>query len=667
MTAWLARSIGRKLAASFVAIFCLTYLLTALFVFTSVRASMTQSEVQALRQMAGQKLELVSSGVAGLATNLRAWSQLDVMNDMISGDVDKRVARTLDSLKRQYGLAGAIYAFDARDRLVAGSDPVPPGAALPPAWRNEGATLRLSDKHRDPFGAGQLVVLSLALRASFAPDYRLGTLVVTLPWPSIEQMLGQQDHRVLLYGDERPGVLYDGAGAGGAPVAPAEAARLVARPLEVRLGARRYVAGYSEQHHALLNDWHVAALKDADLAFAPIRAVALKLTGLGFLLALPIVLAIGWLARRLTAPIEGLTRVVSGITSAGDLERRADVASADELGTLARTFNNMAERLQRSSREREMFVAELESLNKSLETRVQERTRALEAANGELTGAIASLRATQGQLVQSEKMASLGQLVAGVAHELNNPIGFIYANFPHLEEYAAELTGLIAALRALPLEPANRAAAERLIAAADLAFVEDDIVKIIRSGKSGAARIKEIVSSLRSFSRLDEAELKSVLLEDGLRDTLAILHHRIKHGVEVSLEFGLNEPVMCRAGQINQVFMNIIYNALQAIADQGALRIVTERDGEAAVVRVADNGPGIAAEVIGKIFDPFFTTKKVGEGTGLGLSISYGIIEQHGGRLTVVSQSGAAGHGTEFTIRIPLRPAPAGAPVKANP
>jgi len=119
MTAWLSRSIGRKLAASFVAIFCLTYLLTALFVFTSVRASMTQSEVQLLRQLAGQKLELVSSGVAGLATNLRAWSQLEVMNDMISGDVDKRVARTLDSLKRQYGLAGAIYAFDARGQLVA--------------------------------------------------------------------------------------------------------------------------------------------------------------------------------------------------------------------------------------------------------------------------------------------------------------------------------------------------------------------------------------------------------------------------------------------------------------------------------------------------------------------------------------------------------------------
>lgn len=651
MIAWLTRSIGRKLLASFVAICFLTYLLTALFVYTNVRASMTRAEVQSLAHLANQKHGLVSGSLSGVATNLRAWSQLELMNDVISGDVDKRVARALAGLKRQYGLAGAIYAFDAQGKLVAGSEPraATAAGALPSLWNNAGAALRLTDKHRDPFGRGELVALSTTMRASFAPDFVMGTLVVTVPWDSIERMLAEDAHRVVLYTDERQSLLSAGAAA---TVSAAEVARLARRPDELRLGGVRYIAGYSAAHDALLNDWHVAALKDADVADAPISAVAIKLIGLGLLLIIPMALAIGWLSRKLTAPVASLTRVVSGITRSGDLSGRVDIDSDDELGTLARTFNTMAENLQRSAQEREAFVAQLELLNKTLERRVHERTEALESANGELTGAIDRLKATQGQLVQAEKMASLGQLVAGVAHELNNPISFIYANFPHLEEYAGELIELIEALRDLPLGPAEKAAVERMIAAADLDFIKDDVVKIIRSGKSGAARIKEIVSSLRSFSRLDEAELKGVLLEDGIADTLAILHHRVKHGIDVQTDFRLNLPVMCRAGQINQVFMNILYNAIQAIGQRGTLRISTEAVDDCAVVRIADDGPGIPADIIGKVFDPFFTTKKVGDGTGLGLSISYGIIEQHGGRLSVASQ---AGHGAEFTIRLPLQ------------
>ena len=378
----------------------------------------------------------------------------------------------------------------------------------------------------------------------------------------------------------------------------------------------------------------------------------MKLIGHGLLLAIPIVMAIGWLSRRLTAPVKSLTQVVSNIPSSGDLSSRAEVVSHDELGTLAATFNNMAENLQHSSQERERFVAELELLTKTLELRVQERTQALESANQDLTGAITRLKAAQGQLVHSEKMASLGQLVAGVAHELNNPIGFIYANFPHLEDYTNDLIALIEAFRALPLDDALKADIEKKIRAIDLDFIQEDILKIIRSGKSGASRIKEIVSSLRSFSRLDEAELKSVLLEDGINDTLAILNHHIKNRIEVVRDFQLNQPVVCRAGQINQVFMNIIYNAIQAMDQKGTLRVPTRRMDNLAVVRISDTGKGIPPDVIGKIFDPFFSTKKVGEGTGLGLSISYGIIEQHGGHLEVASE---VGKGTEFTIRIPLQ------------
>ncbi|GAB3422753.1 ATP-binding protein [Massilia agilis] len=649
MRNWLSQSIGRKLLASFAGIFFVTYLLTAVVVFTSVRTAMMQAEAAALTRLADQKVELAANHLQAVATNLQAWSHLEVMNDLVSGDVDKRVARTLESLKSQYGLAGDIYAFDAQDRLVATSAPVRGEVALPRVWRPRGAEPALIDAHSDPLGRGKVLALSVAIKASFASGFKLGTLVVTLPWSAIETMLAASDQSIVLYKAAPPALLFSG----GLALDQAALARLAQRPAQLEAGAARYVAGHSSKASALLGDWRVAALKDARVAEQPIRAVAVKLVALGVLLALPILLAVRWLSRRLTEPVQSLTSVVSQITSSGDLSARAQVSGRDELGTLAVSFNAMAGNLQRISSERERALGELGMLNKTLEQRVSDRTAALEAANRELTGALANLKATQGQLVQSEKMASLGQLVAGVAHELNNPIGFIYANFPHLEEYTNELLELIDTMRLAAVDPAQKAAIEERIRAIDLDFIKEDTVKIIRSGKSGAARIKEIVSSLRSFSRLDEAELKSVRLEDGIDDTLALLHHQIKNRITVSKDYRLNEPVVCFAGQINQVFMNIIYNALQAMDGPGTLQIATRRDGEFAQVSITDSGKGIPPDVIDKIFDPFFTTKKVGEGTGLGLSISYGIVEKHGGRIDVRSEPGK---GATFTVAIRMRP-----------
>lgn len=653
MNAWLAQSIGRKLLASFVGIFFVTYLLTAIFVFTSVRSSMTRAEGDALTHLANQKIEIASSHLQGIAINLHAWSHLEVMNDLISGDVDKRVARTLANLKTQYGLSGEIYAFDAQDNLVASSATPTTRTRLPAIWSSKSNEPTLIDMHINPLADGPVVALSAGMSASFSPGFKMGTLVVTMPWKSIEKLLDAGSQRILLYKDESPLLLF--AGNGNRQLEKAEMQALIARPPELTISSTRYVAGYSENYHPFLKDWHIAALKEASVAFQPIQAVAIKLVVLGLLLAIPIVLAIRWLSRRLTEPVQSLTRVVASITSSGDLSRRAEIGTRDELGTLALAFNGMAENLQRISQEREKFVAELEDLNKTLEHRVQERTKALESANAELTGAIAKLKAAQSQLVHSEKMASLGQLVAGVAHELNNPIGFLYANFPHLEAYTNDLLGLIEELRQLPMDGEQRAAIEGRIKSIDLDFLKEDALKIIRSGKSGASRIKEIVSSLRSFSRLDEAELKSVILEDGINDTLAILHHHIKNRIDVIKDYQLNEPVLCRAGQINQVFMNIIYNAIQAIDGPGRVRIATRKEGEFAVISIVDSGKGVPPESIGKIFDPFFTTKKIGEGTGLGLSISYGIVEKHGGHIEVTSEVGV---GTTFTVYIRMKPEP---------
>ncbi|RMF14281.1 MAG: HAMP domain-containing protein, partial [Alphaproteobacteria bacterium] len=348
-----------------------------------------------------------------------------------------------------------------------------------------------------------------------------------------------------------------------------------------------------------------------------------------------------------------LEETVGAMRRHQDLSLRARLSGEDEIGALARSFNDLADSLQAASFEREEALRRLEQLNATLERRVRERTAELQQANEELHRAFEQLKSAQSQLVHSEKMASLGQLVAGVAHELNNPIGFIYANFQHLQEYTEDLFAALDEIAAMKLPEAALAKLSEILDRHDIDYIREDLPKIVKSGRSGATRIKEIVSALRRFSRLDEAEVKGVLLEDGIDDTLAILHNHLKNRIEVVKDYRLRAPVECRSSQINQVFMNIIHNAIQAMGEAGGrLEISTRREADMAVVGISDDGPGISPEIRSRIFDPFFTTKKVGEGTGLGLSISYGIIEDHAGSIEVESEPDK---GTTFIIRLPIR------------
>ncbi|MDJ1176730.1 PAS domain S-box protein [Roseofilum capinflatum] len=278
----------------------------------------------------------------------------------------------------------------------------------------------------------------------------------------------------------------------------------------------------------------------------------------------------------------------------------------------------------------------------------------------ELEETLRQLQRTQAQLIQSEKLSSLGQMVAGVAHEINNPVNFIYGNLVPARDYTADILGLLQLYQETYPEPAELI--EEEIEAIDLEFISDDLPRLLDSMQVGAERIREIVLSLRNFSRLDEAEMKKVDLHEGIDSTLMILQNRLKAkgdrpGVEVSKNYGQLPKINCYPGQLNQVFMNLLSNAIDALEEHSIpepkITITTELiNNNQAIIRLADNGPGVPEKVRQRLFDPFFTTKPVGKGTGLGLAISYQIIvEKHQGQLSCISE---VGQGATFMIQIPV-------------
>ncbi|MBD2197499.1 MULTISPECIES: GAF domain-containing sensor histidine kinase [Calothrix] len=304
--------------------------------------------------------------------------------------------------------------------------------------------------------------------------------------------------------------------------------------------------------------------------------------------------------------------------------------------------------------------AQLYKQSQAAETQAKAKAQQLEQT-------LTELKHTQTQLIQTEKMSSLGQLVAGIAHEINNPVNFIYGNLAYAQDYTQQLLQLLQLYQSR--YPQRDREISDLETAIDVDFVAQDLPKIISSMQIGADRICSIVLSLRNFSRLDEAEYKPVDLHEGVDNTLLILQHRLKStvdfpGVQILKDYGDLPSIKCYAGQLNQVFMNVISNAIDALqlkADketffQPSICISTRvsADNSFVLIRIADNGPGMTEEIKQRIFDPFFTTKPVGKGTGLGLAISYQIIvEKHGGIIECISE---VDQGTEFWIELPLNP-----------
>ncbi len=326
----------------------------------------------------------------------------------------------------------------------------------------------------------------------------------------------------------------------------------------------------------------------------------------------------------------------------------------------------------------------LEALSRSLETRVRERTRdlldakailenevaerrrlqeslllekkELETAQAALTGAYEELRATQARIIQQEKMASIGQLAAGVAHEINNPMGFISSNLATLAKYTRRLIDFIEvqgeALESAPLDEGARDALGELRRREKIDFICADIRELLTESAEGAERVKKIVQDLKTFSRKDEERMTVADLNETILSTLNMVRNEIKYKAALHTDFAPLPPVYCHPQQLSQVVMNLLVNAAQAIESDGEIRVRTAQVGPWVEIRVQDDGRGIAPHDQPRIFEPFFTTKEVGKGTGLGLSVSYDIVKKHDGELTFES---APGEGTTFTVRIPLR------------
>ncbi|MEM0978924.1 MAG: ATP-binding protein [Cyanobacteria bacterium P01_H01_bin.58] len=340
------------------------------------------------------------------------------------------------------------------------------------------------------------------------------------------------------------------------------------------------------------------------------------------------------MVQRISHPLNQLTDYAKRLANR-DFSPPADIQGKDEVGLLATTMQDMATDMQ-------SFIGQLETT-------------------------LAELQRTQSQLIQSEKMSGLGQLVAGVAHEVNNPISFIAGNVRYAETYSRQLMALVAQQHpelSAHLTPAMQAHLDDI----DIDFVMTDLPKVLASMRSGTQRIREIVDSLRNFARLDEAECKAVDIHAGIDSTLIMLSSRLKgistaSPVTIIRDYGPLPKVTCYPGQLNQAILNLLNNALDSIAQkafrspaQPQIRIATTVQGDMAEIQIQDNGCGIDPAIAQRLFDPFFTTKPIGQGTGLGLAICYQVIVQrHSGHLTYDSE---LGHGSTFTVQVPLKIAP---------
>ncbi|MFT4610475.1 MAG: two-component system NtrC family sensor kinase [Cellvibrionaceae bacterium] len=347
--------------------------------------------------------------------------------------------------------------------------------------------------------------------------------------------------------------------------------------------------------------------------------------------------------------------------AAGDLNQQVAINTSDEIGEVAHSFNKMIASLKEANERSTLYAAELNDANENLEERVNRRTSKILEQNSKLAIAIEEVRETQKHLGQLEKMASIGQLAAGVAHEINNPVAFIKSNLSTLVQYIRTYHELIEkqqeTINSIDIESGpdfkeKMRQMNEYIEDNDIKFVNEDIITLVKESIDGTHRVSEIVQGLKAYSRESDDVMRGFDINQCLDDTLKMLSNELKYACEVVTHWEELPLYSGNKGNLSQVFTNLIVNALQSMVDVGTLTINTALVDENIVVTIADTGKGIMKETMSKLFDPFFTTKAVGVGTGLGLSISQGIVNDHQGEILVESE---IGKGAMFTIILPVK------------
>ncbi|MDB5393490.1 MAG: hypothetical protein JWM91_996 [Rhodospirillales bacterium] len=583
MMAFLGRSIPRRILASLVTIYIATYLATAIVVYSSVRSSILQSNTGALQQLAELKYDRLVNVMDTLATDVAAWSQLEVMNDLVSGDIDKRVSRTLDGLKQLYGLSGDLYAFDAAGNLLAATGMRPTGNAvrqLPIEWaRHSDSGLVLLGRHTDPISGGQIVAFEVPVYGSFDKTFRIGTLVLSYPWPAVEKLLfSTETGTILLETGETPHILAVD------PAAIADRVEINGRKIRNSATHSDLIVGRSTPKTGILGAWQVQSLQETSVVTRSLIHVGEELALLGAALGIPIFALGRWLSNRLTAPVMELTRVVREIADTDKLDARVPISSNDELGTLARSFNRMTENLERATTEREQFVRDLETLNQTLEAKVAARTEELQAA-------ITAQQRLIGDISHEIKspLARLG-VALGLARLTTNNVA--PKQFDRMEQEIGNVSALASELLTL---------ARLDIASASVAFAEVDVRELVAQIVADA--IYEVPD------RKDDVVLREP-------DDLVIVDG--------------NEDLLRRAIE------NVVRNALFYTAPKTPIEIIIAHKGARFVsVDIHDWGPGVPDIALAHLFEPFYRVdearaRKTG-GSGVGLAICQRVVLLHGG------------------------------------